>query len=73
MLMVEETAFHAAPPVIRSRVFAGVPDNSRARENVRMQSGATRDCVLDRPSFDCAGTIWSARLEVAGKTMYSHM
>lgn len=60
---------HAAPPVVNSEVFARLPERLRARENVRLQSGVARDIVTESET----GTILSARLETAGKTMYSHM
>jgi hypothetical protein len=91
--------------VIKSKVFAHVPERLRARQNARMQSGVARDCFLDgpvvrsrrqplrhqcpvRPDFPGlatgpdgktifvteseTGAILLARLEVAGKTVYSH-
>jgi gluconolactonase len=49
---------YAAPPVIKSDVFARVPDRLRAREKVRLQSGVARDCFLEGPSFDRAGNLY---------------
>jgi gluconolactonase len=49
---------YAAPPVIKSEVFARVPDRLRARENPRRQSGVARDCFLEGPSFDRAGNLY---------------
>ena len=94
---------YAAPPVIKSEVFARVPDRRRARGNVRLQSGVAR-LFSEGPSFDRTGNLYHqcpvrpdfpglatgpdgktifvtesetgaillARLEVAGKTVYSH-
>jgi gluconolactonase len=44
--------------VIKSEVFARVPDRLRARENPRRQSGVARDCFLEGPSFDRAGNLY---------------
>ena len=49
---------YAAPPVIKSEVFARVPDSLRARENPRRQSGVARDCFLEGPSFDRDGNLY---------------
>jgi sugar lactone lactonase YvrE len=48
----------AAPPVIRTEVFARVPDSLRARENPRQQSGVPRDSFLEGPSFDRDGNLY---------------
>ncbi len=48
----------AAPPIIESEVFAGVPDRVRAGANLRRQSGVPRDCFLEGPSFDRAGDVY---------------
>jgi gluconolactonase len=49
---------YAAPPVIKTEIFARVPDRLRAKENVRMQSGVARDCFLEGPSFDRDGNLY---------------
>jgi gluconolactonase len=46
----------AAPPVIKTEVFARLPDSLRARANPRQQSGVPRDSFLEGPSFDRAGS-----------------
>ncbi len=48
----------AAPPVIKTEVFARLPDSLRARANPRQQSGVPRDSFLEGPSFDRAGNLW---------------
>jgi gluconolactonase len=53
---------YAAPPVIKSEVFARVRDRLRARGNVRMQSGVARDCFLEGPSFDRAGNLYVSNI-----------
>jgi gluconolactonase len=49
---------YAAPPVVKTEVFARVPDRLRAKENVRLQSGVARDCFLEGPSFDRDGNLY---------------
>ena len=49
---------YAAPPVIKTEIFARVPDSLRARENPRRQSGVARDCFLEGPSFDRDGNLY---------------
>ena len=49
---------YAAPPVVKTEIFARVPDSLRARENPRSQSGVTRDCFLEGPSFDREGNLY---------------
>src|SRR5712672_2410677 len=49
---------YAAPPVIKTEIFARVPDSLRARENPRSQSGVARDCFLEGPSFDLDGNLY---------------
>lgn len=49
---------YAAPPVIKTEIFARVPDALRARENPRRQSGVARDCFLEGPSFDRDGNLY---------------
>jgi gluconolactonase len=49
---------YAAPPVVKTEVFARVPDSLRARENPRKQSGVARDCFLEGPSFDREGSLY---------------
>lgn len=49
---------YAAPPVIKTEIFACVPDALRARENPRRQSGVARDCFLEGPSFDRDGNLY---------------
>ena len=49
---------YAAPPVIKTEIFARVPDSLRARENPRRQSGVARDCFLEGPSFDRDGILY---------------
>jgi gluconolactonase len=49
---------YAAPPVIKTEVFARVPDRLRAKQNVRLQSGVARDCFLEGPSFDRDGNLY---------------
>jgi gluconolactonase len=49
---------YAAPPVIKTEVFARVPNSLRARENPRKQSGVVRDCFLEGPSFDRDGNLY---------------
>lgn len=65
---------HAAPPVIRSEVFARVPDRRRAQSCAGI---GTTNAAYDGPDGEAIfiteseiGTILRARLEVAGKTMY---
>ena len=48
----------AAPPAIKTTVFARLPDTLRARENPRQQSGVPRDSFLEGPSFDRAGNLY---------------
>jgi len=48
---------YAAPPVIKSEVFARVPDRRRARGNVRLQSGVAR-LFSEGPSFDRTGNLY---------------
>lgn len=49
---------YAAPPVIDTEIFARVPDELRAKENPRLQSGIPRDCFLEGPSFDRDGNLY---------------
>jgi gluconolactonase len=49
---------YTAPPVVRTEIFARVPDRFRAKENVRRQSGVPRDCFLEGPSFDREGNLY---------------
>lgn len=49
---------YAAPPVIETEIFARVPDELRAKENPRLQSGVPRDCFLEGPSFDRDGNLY---------------
>ena len=49
---------YAAPPVVRTEIFARVPDRFRAKGNVRRQSGVPRDCFLEGPSFDREGNLY---------------
>jgi gluconolactonase len=49
---------YAAPPVIETEIFARVPDEFRAKENPRLQSGIPRDCFLEGPSFDRDGNLY---------------
>jgi gluconolactonase len=49
---------YAAPPVIKTEIFARVPDSLRARENPRRQSGVARDCFLEGPSVDRDGNLY---------------
>jgi len=49
---------YAAPPVVKTEVFARVPDSQRAQENPRKQSGVVRDCFLEGPSFDRDGNLY---------------
>jgi gluconolactonase len=49
---------YAAPPVIKTEIFARVPDALRARENPRRQSGVVRDSFLEGPSFDRDGNLY---------------
>jgi gluconolactonase len=48
----------AAPPVIETQVFARVPDELRAHQNPRHQSGVPRDCFIEGPSFDRDGNLY---------------
>ena len=48
----------AAPPVIKTEVFARVPDSLRELRNPREQSGVARDCFPEGPSFDRAGNLY---------------
>jgi gluconolactonase len=48
----------AAPPVIKAEIFARVPDALRARGQPRQQSGVSRDCFLEGPSFDREGNLY---------------
>lgn len=48
----------AAPPVIETKVFARVPDELRAHQNPRHQSGVPRDCFIEGPSFDRDGNLY---------------
>lgn len=48
----------AAPPVIKTEIFARLPDALRARQNPRRQSGVPRDSFLEGPSFDRDGNLW---------------
>ncbi len=48
----------AAPPVIETKVFARVPDELRAHQNPRHQSGVPRDCFIEGPSFDREGNLY---------------
>ncbi|HYU11919.1 MAG TPA: SMP-30/gluconolactonase/LRE family protein, partial [Stellaceae bacterium] len=48
----------AAPPAIKTTVFARLPDALRARENPRQQSGVARDSFLEGSSFDRAGNLY---------------
>jgi gluconolactonase len=48
----------AAPPVIKTEVFARVPDSLRAHQNPREQSGVPRDSFLEGPSFDREGNLY---------------
>jgi len=48
----------AAPPVIETHVFARVPDELRAHQNPRHQSGVPRDCFIEGPSFDRDGNLY---------------
>ena len=49
---------YAPPPVIKAEIFARVPDQFRAKQNVRLQSGIARDCFLEGPSFDRDGNLY---------------
>ncbi|HEV2302235.1 MAG TPA: SMP-30/gluconolactonase/LRE family protein [Stellaceae bacterium] len=49
---------YAAPPVIDTQIFARVPDEMRAKENPRLQSGVPRDSFLEGPSFDRDGNLY---------------
>ena len=49
---------YAAPPVIETEIFVRVPNQLRAKENVRQQSGVARDCFLEGPSFDRDGNLY---------------
>lgn len=49
---------YAAPPVIETEIFARVPDELRAKENPRLQSGVPRDSFLEGPSFDRDGNLY---------------
>jgi gluconolactonase len=49
---------YAPPPVIKTEIFARVPDQFRAKQNVRLQSGVARDCFLEGPSFDRDGNLY---------------
>ena len=40
----------AAPPVIKTEIFARLPDALRARQNPREQSGVPRDSFLEPAS-----------------------
>jgi gluconolactonase len=48
----------AAPPVLKTEVFARVPDSLRAYQNPRQQSGVERDCFIEGPSFDRDGNLY---------------
>ena len=48
----------AAPPVIKTEIFARVPDALRALSNPRQQSGVPRDSFLEGPSFDREGNLF---------------
>jgi len=48
----------AAPPVLKTEVFARVPDEFRAKEDPRHQSGIARDCFIEGPSFDREGNLY---------------
>jgi gluconolactonase len=48
----------AAPPVIETQIFARVPDELRAHQNPRHQSGVPRDCFIEGPSFDRDGNLY---------------
>ena len=49
---------YAPPPVIKAEIFARVPDQFRAKQNVRLQSGIARDCFVEGPSFDRDGNLY---------------
>jgi streptogramin lyase len=49
---------YSAPPVVKTEIFARVPERFRAKENVRLQSGIARDCFLEGPSFDRDGNLY---------------
>jgi gluconolactonase len=48
----------AAPPVIKTEIFARLPDALRARQNPRSQSGVPRDSFLEGPSVDRDGNLY---------------
>ena len=48
----------AAPPVLKTEVFARVPDELRAHRDPRHQSGVPRDCFIEGPSFDREGNLY---------------
>ncbi len=48
----------AAPPVIKTEVFARLPDSLRVVQNPRTQSGVPRDSFLKGPSFDRDGNLY---------------
>jgi hypothetical protein len=56
--LARKSAVYAAPPVIKTEIFARVPDRLRAKEGIRLQSGVARDCFLEGPSFDQDGNLY---------------
>ena len=48
----------AAPPEIKTEVFARVPDHLRVTTNPVVRFGHAQDCFLEGPSFDRDGNLW---------------
>lgn len=52
----------AAPPVLKTEVFARLPDSMRTHDNPRHQSGVPRDSFLEGPSFDRSGNLFCVNI-----------
>lgn len=48
----------AAPPIVKTEIFARLPDAMRSHDNPRHQSGVPRDSFLEGPSFDRDGNLY---------------
>lgn len=71
----------AAPPVIKTEVYARVPEALRIHNRMSMRPGPFRDCFLEGPVFDREGNIYcvtesetgnilTAVLEIPGAGLY---
>ena len=57
-----ELEMFAAPPDIKTEIFARVPDHLRVTQNPVVRFGHAQDCFLEGPSFDRAGNLYTVDL-----------